>query len=91
MNELPEQMSSDADFEHRMASLMAEEDFGLGSEGDTGDKSATQLSHRERWIRVLEPRPVQPRMWIPTHVDRSLPVHLHPYLPLLVIPSGLAN
>ena len=74
MNELPEQISSDANFEHRMASLMAEEGFGSGSEGGAEDESAIQSSHRERWIRVLEPRPVQPRLWTPTHVDRSLPV-----------------
>lgn len=76
MNELPEHMSSDANFEHRMDALMGEEDFGLGSEEDAEDDSPLQISHRERWIHVLEPRPVQPRIWVPDHVDKSFPVGL---------------
>ena len=76
MNELPEHMSSDANLEHQMDALMGEEDFGLGSEEDAEDDSPLQISHRERWIHDLEPRPVQTHIWVPKPVDKSFPVCL---------------
>ena len=91
MNELPEQVSADANFDHRIASLVAEEDFGLRSEGDAEDESPAQSSHRERWIHVLEPKPVQPRIWTPVQVDRSLPVSLILHLLLQNAMSGASS
>ena len=72
MNELSERLPSGSSLNKRTAWLLADEawDLNKGAEG----QEATVSTARERWLRLLDPIPVQPRDRAPPAVDRTIPV-----------------
>lgn len=85
MNELPEHLPTVAELDSEIASMFSRESDLTRIQIEIASDSQSEFNARDKWIKRLDPIPVQPLDWHPPRVNRSTPVSS--WIPFLALNS----